>query len=311
MRWGIGDAEDELARVRALRAHPPGRAGSDPDRRNVYGASLEQFEQLLRSAIASPPTTSPLPLFYAMSQAGRAIAAANHPDPVRWSFHGHGISGPDTNYPSPIGDTRLVVRKGARGAFRVVSEALGSPVEVESMNLGDLWASLPQLETVEGLGAGSLLPIRPQWHPEPGKADWTIETTPRVKPNDPVAFLKDHYPDLREVMFVVSESGDGLAAGVFQMIDGSPLDKRGESYLGARNVYLRPALNGRRPPSIFMTWWSVLFALSQLARYEPATWAEAINPDESDLTVPIEDGLRSIGRVMPQLVAHALTGRWP
>ena len=57
-----------------------------------------------------------------------------------------------------------------------------------------------------------------------------------------------------------------------------------------------------------MTWWAILFALSQLARYEPATWTSAIEPDGSALTVPIEEGLRTAKRSLPRLVYHGTTG---
>ena len=88
--WGVGNLEEELGRVRALRASPPGLA-TDGDRRRVFGAALEQFEQLLRAAEVSGPASAPLPLFYALSQAGRAIAAARMTDPQRWDYFGHGI----------------------------------------------------------------------------------------------------------------------------------------------------------------------------------------------------------------------------
>ena len=75
--------------------------------------------------------------------------------------------------------------------------------------------------------------------------------------------------------------------------------------------YLRPVLGpDDRVPSLLMTWWAVLLALSQLARYVPATWTAALDRDSSPLAIPIETALRTARRVMPQLVLHALTGRW-
>jgi len=93
---------DALARVRALRANPPGLAATDPKRRAVFGAALEQFEQLLGAAEVSGPASAPLPLFYALSQAGRAIAAARLPDHQRWDFTGHGLKG-QKSYPRQLG----------------------------------------------------------------------------------------------------------------------------------------------------------------------------------------------------------------
>jgi hypothetical protein len=67
--------------LRATRAEPPGRAADDDYRRALYGASLEQFEQLLRAAETVDAAARPLPLFYALSQAARAIVAAHGDSP--------------------------------------------------------------------------------------------------------------------------------------------------------------------------------------------------------------------------------------
>jgi hypothetical protein len=62
-----------------------------------------------------------------------------------------------------------------------------------------------------------------------------------------------------------------------------------EQYRDDRSLYLRPSLGSeRRVPSALMTWWAVLLALSQLARYVPAAWTAALDRDSSTLAVPIE-----------------------
>jgi len=98
-----------------------------------------------------------LPLFYALSQAGRAIAAARLPDHQRWDFTGHGLKG-QKSYPPTIGDAYVTTRenKANNEAFQVVSEATGSPAipADTSLRLGELWASLPGLVVHDGLGAG-------------------------------------------------------------------------------------------------------------------------------------------------------------
>jgi hypothetical protein len=58
-------------------AEPPGLAAGDQQRRLTYGAALDQFEELMTAASAATPRSRPLPLFYALSQAGRAIAAVH------------------------------------------------------------------------------------------------------------------------------------------------------------------------------------------------------------------------------------------
>lgn len=313
--WGMGDLDHELARIRALRSKPPGLATSDTSRHRVFGAALEQFEQLLRAAADSPPATAPLSLFYALSQAGRAIAAARHRDPARWDYIGHGIGGPERKYPSPIGDAELTPHKKGLGAFRVVSEAVGSPPRIgDSLPLGELWASLPLVTAGEGLGAGLPEPILPRRQTAKDKAPWVFEA-PDFPGRLASDALQESYPALADsrIKFVVGKhtSKRGwISAGLFIPLGGPRLDEVAESHLHDDTIYIRPAVGGGPPPSILMTWWAVLFALSQLARYEPAVWVDAISPDNSALTVPIEDGLRAVQRELPQLVYHALTGSW-
>src|SRR5262245_60132392 len=75
--------------IRALRAAPTGAAATDPDRRQTFVASLRQAEELAEASAASGYAAKPLPLFYSLSQAGRAIAAAHLSD--TWSLRGHGL----------------------------------------------------------------------------------------------------------------------------------------------------------------------------------------------------------------------------
>jgi len=82
------NASDALYGIRLTRAMPAGRAG-EADRHGTYSAALGQFEELLNAAAVASPASRPLPLFYALSQAGRAIAAAGADMP--WRLVGHGI----------------------------------------------------------------------------------------------------------------------------------------------------------------------------------------------------------------------------
>jgi hypothetical protein len=65
--------------IRALRAAPTGSAAADHDRRATFVASLRQAEELAEAARVAGYAARPLPLFYCLSQAGRAIAAAHLP----------------------------------------------------------------------------------------------------------------------------------------------------------------------------------------------------------------------------------------
>jgi YaaC-like Protein len=88
----IGLQSETFFFIRLTRAEPPGHAGEDP-RRATYGTALEQFEELISAASEASPAVRPLPLFYALSQAGRAIAAAYIPE--KWRLYGHGLVCPE------------------------------------------------------------------------------------------------------------------------------------------------------------------------------------------------------------------------
>jgi hypothetical protein len=54
----------------------PGHAAKGA-RRELYGAALQQFDELIEASRNAGHTSRPLPLFYALSQAGRAVVAAH------------------------------------------------------------------------------------------------------------------------------------------------------------------------------------------------------------------------------------------
>src|SRR5687768_4940330 len=108
--------------IRALRSSPPGLA-SDEGRRNVFSAALQQSQELMQAARSVGHATSPILLFYGLSQAGRAIAAAFGKD--RWEIRGHGLA-IVTDRREAIGDVAIEPRPGRQDAFGVVADALGS-----------------------------------------------------------------------------------------------------------------------------------------------------------------------------------------
>src|SRR5713226_8519062 len=79
--------------IRGLRHQPPGAARKRSQRREVFCAALEQAEQLFTAAEAVGDATRPILLFYGLSQAGRAIAAAStDADSNHYRLSGHGIA---------------------------------------------------------------------------------------------------------------------------------------------------------------------------------------------------------------------------
>jgi hypothetical protein len=65
------------------------------------------------------------------------------------------------------------------------------------------------------------------------------------------------------------------------------------------------------PPSEFLTFWALLFCLSELARYYPDTWVGALDPDRSTGAVTLEQCLDIALERAPSLINGALSGPIP
>ncbi len=70
--------------------------------------------------------------------------------------------------------------------------------------------------------------------------------------------------------------------------------------------WCRPAVARGTLLSPLMTWWAVLYALSMVARYEPAAWVDSLDIDNSGLAVPLEGLLAEALEVVPHLILEAL-----
>jgi hypothetical protein len=75
--------------IRDLRAVPPGYAGSDDQRRQVFGAALQQAEELASASGDVGYATRPILLFYALCQGFRAACASRLEHD--WERSGHGL----------------------------------------------------------------------------------------------------------------------------------------------------------------------------------------------------------------------------
>ena len=59
------------SRCAVRRASPPGDAAVDRDRRETYGAALQQFDELMAAARVVSAVSRPIPQYYSMHQAAR------------------------------------------------------------------------------------------------------------------------------------------------------------------------------------------------------------------------------------------------
>ena len=302
---------------------PPGRAASDSERRGVFSAAIGQFDELLDAAKAVGPASRPLPLYYALNQAGRAIAAALlSPDrPWRPSVHGLSIRGPKDG---ALQDTTITPQKTSDnrpGSFDLLAEVVYGTRLTSSTKLANVWAAIPGLDR-PGLGAGCprALQIEPV-----GGGDVPVLASLRglewlpVHPSSEERLhevLATTYPRYAEGLVVHSVRHDPLADTAaaraeigWQGLDGTPrtVFLVTDSYLHPTSAWLIPVLSSGDTLPPILLWWCLLQALSSLARYHPAEWAAALDPDRSRWAVSIEKALRIGLDVVPRLVLLTLS----
>lgn len=123
---------------------PVGRAASDPSRKRTFRAALRQAEELAQAAEVVTYAVKPIQLFYALSQAGRALAAAAAPHP--WTLRSHGLEfrSAGMNVLTAMVDPGDGT-DGPKGAFQVVTTAAGSAGLAGKAEIGALWAANPDL----------------------------------------------------------------------------------------------------------------------------------------------------------------------
>jgi hypothetical protein len=342
----MADESESWSILRALRAAPPGPAGVIDARRVVFAAALEQAEQFLTAASTVGYATKPVQLFYALSQAGRAIAAVRADEP--WEIVGHGaqvMTSPE------ISGTTVRLDASKRGALGLVARATRSELWEGPINLGALWGSLPELPHDAALIGSAHRPLQvglddsnwlgPLHQPglpyASGRA--SAYTTSRQgaggspscrvalrvseRPSEPedqrtlVERILEPYPKAAGWSIAARWMTNTMDPGPSPIFlewsreeDGKQVDVAPqlltEHYDGT--LYFRPGLGENRAvPSSLVTWWGLLLALSQLARYEPVAWRSALDIDNSPIAWALERGLTIAERRIPELVLRAVS----
>lgn len=329
------DPDAAWARLRGSRWNPPGRADTGA-RRKTYAAALEQTEQMFKAAEAVGPATRPLQLFYGLSQAGRAIAAA------AWSLKGtdwrlvtHGIK--TSGFENPFPDIEIRTDPpGTHGSFVRVSEVLDSPVwELDAVRLEEVWDVLPPnlgdpltdrdrlTPLLAAIGGGThehtLLTAAVCDIPDRVIDAGTREALAEYLLSYPTVAQHDSYvrtgrlgPDGPPDYTRYPHGGGELRVNWLMPEGSATADERRQHLLGmtrgyAGQRYFLPVITPmNREMHPLMAWWSVLYALSMLARYEPASWVSHTNVDSSRHAVSIERLLERALTHLPDLIADAI-----
>jgi hypothetical protein len=332
--------------IRETRSTRPGRAQDDDERAAVYGAALQQFEELMRAAETTGYASRPLPLFYAISQAGRAIAAAWASDVwspsahgVRFSLGGSPLCG--TVEPNPV------KKPGRIDSFASLVAARDQGTLSAKVELGALWASLPDLwrqdlrderwrrplvvrrkdEDATGLHRGAIVEATILFMYDrslPKRLFDGVEDVTDEQFDSVVSAELQHYPTAegwrfhrRQRLRLDRRTYDAWEVEVLWESASEHRDVREDEFRShvfqhriLNQWWLRPDLNDEGDFLMpLATWWVLLFGLSMLARYYPAQWSSALRVDDSGETVPLEAVLNEALLAVPHFVLEALIGQ--
>ncbi len=317
--------------LRSTRVSPPEPATRSEDRRRTYVSALEQAEQLFTAAEGVGPASRPLLLFYGLSQAGRALAAAGRARGVGWHLRSHGLSAPDLT--RPLVDLPILQTGLPDGSFVALSRILGSPsipgrFDSQPLTLGEVWTTIPEVQgwPLEERAATPMLFWENKHSDTHRLASGLLNDIPRwllIDSGRDVAFrdFMSHYPHAADYTMVHMpenpnwpdfETGSlGKISLVMHWDTGKPMatqadrEQRLRSVMTQYNVstYLIPAVAGNdRPLHPLMSWWALLYALSMLSRYQPTEWLNHINVNSSPHAVALESLLDTALDAVPRLI---------
>jgi YaaC-like Protein len=311
--------------LRLLRHQPPGRA-SGGERRRVFGAALEQAQQLFAAAASVDHASQPILLFYGLSQAGRAIAActttAGNND---WRLTGHGIEVPNLDQRPELPD--LAIANKRKGSFTQLAPLLHSGSLPAGVSLGQIWLTIPDLANpLLGKVANYLPTLRLAHLSEDGRPEFSswIEGMPWrfAGPYTEAEFVEfcNSYPTLAGSVGRPVTSQPPLLDEERQSVQvrrawtlpesddpGKFHSRHTRPYLGDDDRYIFPSIGGdQQALHPLLAWWAVLFALSMLARYQPDTWTAYVDVDKSPYAVTLEALLDRALVTCPQLFLHAI-----
>lgn len=307
------DDMDMWTYIRLSRANPPGLATKNEARRLTYSAALQQAEELLTAARSSGWASRPLPLFYALSQSARAVAAAVAED--RWELRGHGLKMKFESHPM-----ESLVSPRASGSFPRISELLGSRLS-GPVALAEVWAALPTLADKPGPSEVA----RPLYieHVEDEYPLSAVAAPVRAAVVFPPQLDDDHYQEVLQSYpavagaLVMMESrrtsmGYGRVISWPGRLEPRERFQRIRELVGVDSSsgggWLLPGVGEEKdllPP--FLLWWILLYGFSMLARYEPRRWRELLDVDASRWAVAVENALDVGIEALPGLLLDALS----
>lgn len=290
----------------------------------MFGAALQQSEELFSAAATVGPASKPLPLFYGLSQAGRAIAAARDSS-ATWKIRGHGLRVTSNVEQVPAAIITPVPLRHQMDAFSVVSRALDATPLEGKIRLSAVWGAIPELREMHAMRAGSrgCLQISPPDPPSSPLLEMIRPASGSVVfagelDAEAIGRILAEYSGTERHQIEIGPSliGDQITQAYLTW-PVPPAEELGVrrfraltdiAVLEGPQWLLIPKLGDPPCPSArLLTWWLLLIALSSIARYEPSLWTSALLVDEQEIAVELEQALEIAQDAVPRLIASALT----
>jgi len=353
------DPDDVWRALRKSRHAPPGAASESytgnidrstgdltaegAARVGTYRAALEQAEELMKAASATGPAAKPLPLFYALSQFGRAIAAAApalNTESREFRLSGHGLKTTNLDGVDRGGLASLKVRGLPNGSFPSVAKALDASAMPMESTIGQVlgWVPFSSRFALEGtsLPATPVLELHPMYPPSDEVQRVTVTGVPyevladTPTPNNGqgalprpflpddgvVADLFDRFPALAGWTWSnPTPSATSVRLGqtrAWEVTLQLPAPGNSDRALRRRSIFYRggnyayPSISVGLTIHPFLAWWQILCSLSMLARYQPNEWLLLIDINIHPDAVPIESILTFCQYAAPELALRAI-----
>lgn len=306
--------EESWRRIRALRSRPP--AGMPPSRRTLFTSSLEQAQQQFEAATNVGFESRALNLYYGLSQAGRAIAAALTPEKVGKSpeVSGHGLRVVELSSARAKSFWQIQVRAEGNDdtSYGRLALLLNSAPLVTPVSIAEVWHMIPELHLDYPVGSFT----EPRWTHKPYdrgglsmEGTFTLQATEEEMDHD-AAKLRLLYPDLQKAV-LLKYKGGSYSEDNGVRTDEAVFSCRGNTTPVRRlrsSTVLMPAVgNSLRALDPMLTWWVVLYTLSMITRYKPVLWTEIIDVNRSPLAVPLETLLSKALESVPAHIHSTLS----
>lgn len=320
---GVWTPRESWRVIRSFRAAPPTEVAAvlqTDNRSDVFHMALEQSEQLFRAAAEVERESRPLLLFYGLSQAGRALAAASaHLAWDQWEASGHGLRARVSKVtPAAIWDLETSVQPAKADLFSRSSAALSSATDIGDVTLGAAATNIVEFvyEFRDFKAYPRVVSINRVHNPGPTADPILLAVAVDLEDEPDVPSFLASVPLLSA--FDYQRDTDGapqldhngsvlvvIPRSEFEFKDGDARLRGRQRYRG-QDVAVRKLGDSTAAVNPLMVWWLVLHALSNLARYEPRKWGQILDIRKSPAASQIEHlGDRALDAI-PHLLAEAL-----